>query len=223
MVDRAGVLDLYRELRAADGLIAHVVQVADAAVRIAERMAGAGLAVDVETVELGALLHDVGIPLLRGPIVRVPGFPETATLRSDDLEHQILGYRQALARGFPRAVALVVLRHAFGPSRAECERLGITPPPDELRPVAWEERAVAIADLLYWASRQGLNPWRDPQAGVRTFLPYATYFWQQATGQLMALDHPWVLAMKATLAAVLPYADPRWWGWEGAAEGGGER
>jgi len=222
MVDRAAVLDLYRELGAAEGLIAHVTQVADDALRIAERMLAAGLAVDAETVELGALLHDVGIPLLRGPLVRVPGFPETATLRSDDLEHQILGYRHVLARGFPRAVALVVLRHAFGPSRDECERLGITPPVDELRPVAWEESAVAVADLLYWASRQGLNPWRDPQAGVRTFLPYATYFWQQATGQPMALDHPWVLAMNAALAAVLPYAEPHWWGGEDAADGGGE-
>jgi uncharacterized protein len=104
------------------------------ALELAERLREKGVAVDVELVEVWALLHDIG----RGV--------------THDVDHAAVGGRMVRELGLPEAVARIVDRHVGGGiPRAEARRLGL--PKGVYVPETLEEKLVAYADKLISGDR----------------------------------------------------------------------
>jgi len=110
-------------------VIAHSEKVRDLAMEIARRIQRNGTAVDMETVEAGALLHDVGRAKTHG------------------IMHIVEGERIAKQYGLPEKIQHIIRNHAgAGIEREEAEKLGL--PDGEYMPHTIEEMIVAHADNL---------------------------------------------------------------------------
>jgi putative nucleotidyltransferase with HDIG domain len=211
--DHGELLAILQRTGSSPSLIAHVVAVCERALKLADAIAVAGTAVDRRTVEYGALLHDIGIPALRGTPVEAPEWGDRAKgLLSDNLMHPILGYELVGELGFPLAVRRCVLCHTPGPTRAECLALGLHPPDEELLPAAIEEKIVMYADFVTWAAMLGLNPWHDERAMAEAGVPYFNCYWRRALGTELTVDgevaRRWIDAQRELGG----YARPEWFG-----------
>jgi hypothetical protein len=195
---------------APEALQQHVQTVADHALRIAAVAARHGHAVDRDLLEAAAIFHDLGLLKRAGHPVTIPEYgPKAAGLTSDDVAHGILGYRAARALGIDRRVARGALTHLFGPDNATCAALGIEPAEEEAIATSIEERVVGYADLMVWVAMLGRNPWREGEEAVLFgFLPYAGYFWREATSASMSRDHVWVQRVLEVDRQLRPYARP---------------
>jgi uncharacterized protein len=188
---RDEIISILQETGSPPSLIEHVLAVCERALKIAEQIESAGLPVDKNVVEAGALLHDSGIPRQKGEPIVIPEWGDRAKgLVTDNLSHPILGFELAGEYGFPLSVRRCILCHTPGPTREECRMLGLTPPEEELIPITIEEKIVMYADFLTWATMLGLNPWRDPREMAEAGVPYFNYFWHKATGTSLTMDGP---------------------------------
>jgi uncharacterized protein len=117
------------------GVIRHCKAVAALAIKIAQACKRRGLNVDIQLVEVGALLHDIG------------------RSRTHHVNHAILGAEIARSLNLPDSVVSIIERHVGG---------GITP--DEAKKLGWpvksylprtlEEKIVNYADKLIEGSRR---------------------------------------------------------------------
>jgi len=104
--------------------------VSDLAVRIAKRCEA-----DVELVEAGSLLHDLG------------------RCKSHGIDHAILGAEMARERKLPESVVRVIERHIGGGiTRTEAKGLGL--PERDYLPKTLEEKIVSHADKLIADTRR---------------------------------------------------------------------
>ena len=110
-------------------VIQHCKTVAKLAVKMAKILQKKGFRVDIELVETGALLHDIG----RSKIHTV--------------DHAIIGAKIAESAGMPEAVSKIIERHVGGGiPQDEAVRLGW--PEKNYLPETLEERIVTYADKL---------------------------------------------------------------------------
>jgi uncharacterized protein len=108
----------------------HCRAVAELAVETAEHLKRKGLDIDVELVEVGALLHDIG------------------RSRTHSVHHVIEGVAIARQAGLPYSVVAIIQRHVGGGISAdEAKALG-WPNDDSYVPVTLEEKIVSYADKL---------------------------------------------------------------------------
>jgi len=213
---RDEIVKILEETGSPPSLIEHVSAVCDRALRMAEQAEAAGLPVDKDVVEAGALLHDAGIPRQKGEPIVVPEWGDRAKgLLTDNLTHPILGFELAGEYGFPLSVRRCILCHTPGPTREECRMLGMTPPEEELMPITIEENIVMYADFLTWAAVLGLNPWRDPRAMAEAGVPYFNYFWRKATGTSLTMDGPVAQRWIDAQLNLGRFARPEWFGIQG--------
>jgi len=213
MRDREDIIKILEETGSPPTLIRHVSTVCDRAMQVADQVEAAGIPVDRQVLEAGALMHDIGIPSQTGNPITVPEWGERAQgLRSDNLVHPILGFELAGKYGFPMSVRRCILCHTPGPTREECRMLGIDPPEEELMPITIEENIVMYADFVTWAAMLGLNPWKDPRQMAEAGVPYFNYYWQKATGAKLTMDGPiaqrWIDAQRD----MGRFARPEWFG-----------
>jgi uncharacterized protein (TIGR00295 family) len=176
--------------------IIHCDRVADIALAIVRRMRASGISVDGTVVEVGALLHDVGI-----------AFTE------DDLspEHCALGANFLRGNGFSEAVARCVERHEMGGiTRAEAAELRDFPTPlrDTYLPESTEERVVAFADLMYFVVvEERHNPWDDAEVVARALFGYADAVFRKKLGRSVLESYPVfarAIALTRTMLAYVP-------------------
>lgn len=114
-------------------VIAHCCAVAFAAVELAGRVRG--VAVDLELVRQGALLHDIG------------------RSRTHGIGHALAGVEIGRRLGLPATVLGIIERHiGAGITAAEAVRLGL--PERDFLPQTPEEKLVSYADNL----TKGLHP-----------------------------------------------------------------
>jgi len=110
-------------------VIEHCKEVAYFAIEIANKARAAGHDVNLELVEIGALLHDFG------------------RCRTHEIAHAVEGYRLARTRGIDPEVSEIIKRHiGAGISKEEARKLGL--PEDDYFPRSLEEKIVAHADNL---------------------------------------------------------------------------
>ncbi len=88
-------LALLRDLGLPEHIIQHSVAVAEKAVAIAERIQAAGHPVNIEIVELGALLHDIG------------------RIRAQGIHHAELGGQIIRNHGFSEPIARIAETHSL--------------------------------------------------------------------------------------------------------------
>lgn len=103
--------------------------------------------VDIELVETGALLHDIG------------------RSKTNGIDHALVGAEILKDMGFPDSVANIALRHiGAGIPKEEARVLGL--PPKDYIPLSKEEKIVAHADnLIHWSSEVSIDfvikKWKD--------------------------------------------------------------
>jgi uncharacterized protein len=126
---REQAIELLRKTKCRPQVIKHCIAVADIAVETARDLARRGLKVDIELVEVGALLHDLG--------------------RSKDhtVNHAVIGAEIAQSIGLPEQVINIIKRHVgAGITTQEAQSLGW--PRDIYMPQILEEKIVCYADKL---------------------------------------------------------------------------
>lgn len=129
MTSREEAIKLLEEAGCAPNVIKHCKEVASLALEIAERIKAAGYTVDLELVEVGALLHDLG----RG--------------RTHGISHAVEGFMLAKEMGLKPEISEIIKRHiGAGISRDEARILGL--PDEDYFPRSLEEKIVSHADNL---------------------------------------------------------------------------
>jgi len=132
---RQMALKLLFKSRCSRRVIEHCETVASLAVQIAKACKEKGLNVDVQLVEIGALLHDIG------------------RSRTHTVDHAIVGAEIAKSLGLPSSIVSIIERHAGGGIDIdEAKQLGW--PIKSYLPQAMEEKIVCYADKLIEGKRR---------------------------------------------------------------------
>ena len=117
-------LQLLREAGCSDDVIHHCMAVRKVAIRIAKKAHA-----NIQLVEAGALLHDIGRSKTQG------------------IQHGVEGAKIATQLGLPETIVNIIERHlGAGIPKDEAIILGL--PPKDYMPMSLEEKIVAHADNL---------------------------------------------------------------------------
>ncbi|MEM2937341.1 MAG: TIGR00295 family protein [Candidatus Bathyarchaeia archaeon] len=132
---REQALQLLRESGCRENVIKHCKAVAQVAVEIAKACTEKGLNVNLELVEIGALLHDIG------------------RAKTHTVHHAIIGVQIAKNLGLPEPILSIIKRHVGGGiTLQEAKKLGW--PKDIYTPQTIEEKIVTYADKLIEGSKR---------------------------------------------------------------------
>ena len=108
-------------------VIKHCLDVADFALQIAAKLQKRGYSVDLELVEMGAVLHDLG------------------RAKSHGTDHSLIGAQMAQELGLPQNVVNIIKRHVgAGITKEEANDMGW--PEGLYEPQTLEEKIVCYAD-----------------------------------------------------------------------------
>ncbi|MEM4263139.1 MAG: TIGR00295 family protein [Thermoplasmata archaeon] len=119
-------LEMLKSAGADASVVRHCIAVSTIAVKIAKRCTRP---VDIELVEVGGLLHDIG------------------RISTHGIRHAVEGARIASEKGLPEELVRIIERHiGAGLTEKDAERLGL--PRKSYMPETLEEKIVAHADNL---------------------------------------------------------------------------
>ncbi|NIQ07957.1 MAG: TIGR00295 family protein [Candidatus Korarchaeota archaeon] len=126
---RTEALRFLRETRCSQSVIDHCKSVAELAVEIAKALKRNGLSIDLQLVEIGSLLHDIG------------------RAETHSVHHAVAGARIAKSLGLPESLVSIIRRHVGGGITSKtAKQLGW--PDDIYVPQTLEEKIVSYADKL---------------------------------------------------------------------------
>jgi uncharacterized protein len=132
---REQALKLLHESKCSVKVIKHCRAVTKLALEIAAACREKGLNIDLELVEIGALLHDVG------------------RSKTHTVNHAVVGVEIAKSAGLPEPVISIIKTHVGGGiTVSEAEKLGW--PKDVYVPITLEEKIVSYADKLIEGSKR---------------------------------------------------------------------
>lgn len=132
---RAEALQLLNDANCASHVLRHCRAVATVAVRIAQEIAKQGHSVDIDLVQAGALLHDIG----RGV--------------THSIDHGVAGVIIAQSFGLAPSLIRIIERHiGSGITSTEAQRLEL--PIKNYLPISVEEKIVTYADKLIEGARE---------------------------------------------------------------------
>jgi len=127
-------LSFLSDVGCSEQVIAHCKAVSVLAVRFARVCESKGLPVDVDLVEVGALLHDIG------------------RSKTHDVSHAVVGVEIAKSLNLPEPIVSIIECHIGGGIGAdEAKKLGL--PVKDYVPATLEEKLVAYTDKLIEGSR----------------------------------------------------------------------
>lgn len=125
---------ILREAGCSINVIEHCEAVARLAVQIAEKCLINGVAVNVQLVHVGAILHDIG------------------RSKTHKVHHAIIGAEIARSLGLPEEIALIIERHVGGGITSD-EAIKLGWPNKNYVPETIEEKIVSYADKLIEGSK----------------------------------------------------------------------
>jgi len=132
---RKQALQFLRKSGCKENVIRHCEAVAQLATEIAEACHENGLDVDLQLVQTGALLHDIG------------------RSKTHSVHHAVIGANIAKSLGLPEPIISIIKRHVGGGiTTKEAKELGW--PKDIYTPQTLEEKIVSYADKLIEGSRR---------------------------------------------------------------------
>ncbi len=201
-VDRKAVIELLRRRRLSEDKIIHSEAVADLALALARQMMAAGQELDLQVVELGGLLHDIGIT----------HFGERdfeAEMSAPIPSHCVIGAAIVLEEGYSQAVAHCVESHELW-LKEEAEECRFPAPVKDYVPQTPEAKAVAYADIVVFAAiEEGFDLWKEKDAVVRTYHHYFGNCYRNLCGRQITAEHPLVQRVEALHRQMLPYLTPQ--------------
>jgi uncharacterized protein len=125
--NREQAIQLLKEHDCPPQVIKHSLAVSFLATKIAQKLQAKSISIDVEIVEIGALLHDIG------------------RSKSHQVDHSLLGAQMAEKLGLPQSIINIIKRHVgAGITTEEAQILGW--PIDIYVPQTLEEKVVCYAD-----------------------------------------------------------------------------
>jgi len=125
--DREFAIDLLRKLKVPYAVRRHSINVANKALEIANKIKKAEI--DIDLVEIGAILHDLGRSKTHG------------------FKHAILGGKILREKGFPTKIARICETHILGGlDKNDAKKLGL--PEKDYLPETLEEKIVCLADKM---------------------------------------------------------------------------
>ncbi len=135
LLSREQALHFLRKSGCSRNVVKHCEAVADLAVEIAKHCKKRGINVNLELVEIGALLHDIG------------------RAKTHSVHHAVIGAKIAELYGLPKPVISIIKRHVGGGITVrEARKLGW--PRDVYVPRTLEEKIVSYADKLVEGSQR---------------------------------------------------------------------
>ena len=118
---------LLRNNNCPNKVINHCLDVADFAIKLAAKLQSRGYTVDIELVETGAVLHDIGRAKTHG------------------VDHSVVGAQMAQKIGLPQPIINIIKRHVgAGITQEEAQKMNW--PQDVYMPRTLEEKIVCYAD-----------------------------------------------------------------------------
>ncbi len=126
---REQAIELLRKNNCSPQVISHCKAVADLSLEITNQLKNKGLKFDLQVVETGALLHDIG------------------RSKTNAVDHGMIGAQIAQAEGLPAAVIGIIRTHVGGGFTIE-EAVEFGWEKDVYAPVSLEEKIVSYADKL---------------------------------------------------------------------------
>ena len=133
--NREQAIELLRKNKCPPQVVSHCIAVSDLAVETAIKLQRKGLKINIELVEAGALLHDLG------------------RSKNHTVDHAIVGAQIAKEIGLQDPVINIIKRHVgAGITAEEAKWLGW--PKDNYTPQTLEERVVSYADKLIDQSKR---------------------------------------------------------------------
>ncbi len=131
--DREFALDLLRRLKIQLSIRRHSEKVAEKAIEIAKKVSNAD--VDLNLIEIGALLHDIG------------------RIKTHALDHGIVGGVILRNKGFSRSVSRICETHILGGlDKDDAKKLGL--PEKDFIPTTIEEKIICLADKYIAGTRE---------------------------------------------------------------------
>ena len=127
--NREQAIELLHKSKCPQQVINHCIAVANLALETAKKISANGLEVNLELVEAGALLHDLG------------------RSKNHTVDHGLIGAQMAQSIGLPESVISIIKRHVGGGITAE-EAAWFGWPKDTYAPQTLEEKIVSYADKL---------------------------------------------------------------------------
>lgn len=123
--DRDFVIDLLKMLKIQPSVRRHSEKVAEKALEIAKRIKKVDI--DINLIEIGALLHDIGRTKTHG------------------FKHALIGGKILRERGFSDKLAKICERHILGGlDKEDAKKFGL--PEKDYLPVSLEEKIICLAD-----------------------------------------------------------------------------
>jgi uncharacterized protein len=131
--DRDFALDLLKRLKITLSVRRHSEKVADKAIEIAKKIKKAN--VDMNLIEIGALLHDIGRTKTHG------------------FKHALIGGKILRQRGFSDKLARICETHILGGlDKEDAKKVGL--PERDYLPVTLEEKIICLADKHMTGTRE---------------------------------------------------------------------
>lgn len=160
--------------------IHHSMVIADLALAIADQVEEQeGVQLDRFVIEMGSLLHDIGI---------------SQTIDDRSPEHSMIGANMVRAAGYPEAVARCVEFHDAGglvPEVIAELALPTTCGKADTLPETWEEKIAVYADFaISFEGEYFQDLWNDPIGPAKATYPYIKYVYQHRRGLGFPTEHP---------------------------------
>ena len=131
--DREFALDLLRKLKIQLSVRRHSEKVAEKAIEIAKKVSNVN--VDLNLIEVGAILHDIG------------------RTKTHALDHGIVGGVILRNKGFPRSVSRICEIHILGGlDKEDAKEVGL--PEKDFIPTTIEEKIICLADKYIAGTRE---------------------------------------------------------------------
>lgn len=195
--NKNNILKLIKRVNLYEYKIIHSKTVANLAVNIAKNAMKVGYPICIQSIEAGAMLHDIGI---------------AKTLDDASPNHSSIGAEIARENGYCDKVARCIEAHEYVIwTKEEGKLFDMEMSRESFRPESWEERIVSYADavvFVYSEVAREKDYWEDPRCLQKAAIPYWRKVFQKYSLGEFEVNHPFIQRLYEQQKNMLQYVKP---------------